>query len=234
PPITRRLNKLLPGVHLSDDDTHGALFACAYDLAAYNSSPWCNVFSSTELSYFDYESDLDMNGGFGYTLTPPVLGPMLGSLYVNKLIERFQNNTGDAKSMYLEFGHDATINVAMAAIGLAEDEPPLNPNAIDPFRKWRTSDQVPFAANMVWERFSCYKSFKGPQIRLVLNEETFPLDKCAKTDRDKMHGTCSLTNFIAANKFSTDIKYGDQFWNDTCHITGAQDVHMDQSPFYLL
>ncbi|KAH7913206.1 histidine phosphatase superfamily [Hygrophoropsis aurantiaca] len=31
PPITRRLNKLLPGVHLSDDDTHGALFACAYD-----------------------------------------------------------------------------------------------------------------------------------------------------------------------------------------------------------
>ncbi|KAH7913208.1 phosphoglycerate mutase-like protein [Hygrophoropsis aurantiaca] len=233
PPITRRLNKLLPGVNLSDDDTHGALFACAYDLASYNSSPWCNVFSPTELTYFDYESDLQMNGACGYTLKAPVLGPMLGSLYVNKMIERFQNKTGDAKSLYLEFGHDATINFAMAAIGLAQDEPPLNPYAIDPFRKWRTSNQVPFAANMVWERFSCHKSFKEPQIRLILNEEIFPLEKCAKTNADRTHGTCSLANFITANKFSTDIKYGDQFWNDTCHIAGAWDAHMAQSPFYL-
>ena len=35
PPITRRLNALLPGVGLTDDDVHGALYACAYDLAAH-------------------------------------------------------------------------------------------------------------------------------------------------------------------------------------------------------
>ncbi|KAH7906749.1 phosphoglycerate mutase-like protein [Hygrophoropsis aurantiaca] len=231
PSITQRLSVLLPGVNLSDDDTLGALYACAYDLAAYNSSPWCNVFLPTEFTSFDYESDLVMDGAFGYTLKPSTFGPMLGSLYVNKLIERFQNNTGDAKPMYLEFGHDSTITFAMAAIGLAEDKPPLSPDAMNPSRKWRTSDQVPFAANMVWERFTCKKSFNGPQIRMVLNEQTFPLDTCAKTAEDKAYGTCSLANFVAANKFSTNIKYGDKFWKDTCHITGARDVLVKQSPF---
>lgn len=49
PPITRRLNHLLPGVGLSDNDTQGALFACPYDLAARGKSPWCGVFLPHEL-----------------------------------------------------------------------------------------------------------------------------------------------------------------------------------------
>ncbi|KAH7927925.1 phosphoglycerate mutase-like protein, partial [Leucogyrophana mollusca] len=216
PSITKRLNKLLPGVHLSDDDTHGALFACAYDLAAYGVSPWCDVFSPTELSYFEYELDVMINGGFGYNLIPPEMGPVMGSVYVNTLIERFSNATGDATPLYLEFGHDGTIYTAMTAMGLAKDEPPLCPNGINPFRKWRTSYQVPFAANMVWERFTCTDSFRGPQIRLVLNEETFPLSICAKTKSDKTYGTCSLVEFITANKFSTDIQFGDATWSAAC------------------
>ena len=53
PPITERLNGLLPGVLLTDDDTHGALYACAYDLAAGKESPWCNVFFAHELANFE-------------------------------------------------------------------------------------------------------------------------------------------------------------------------------------
>ncbi|KAG0707769.1 hypothetical protein DFH29DRAFT_895264, partial [Suillus ampliporus] len=37
-------------------------------------------------------------------------------------------------------------------------------------RKFRTSYQTPFAANMIWESFTCDESFDGPQIRLVLND----------------------------------------------------------------
>jgi hypothetical protein len=55
PPINDRLNKLLPGVLLNESDTHGALYACAYDLAAGNDSPWCNVFSPDELAAFEYD-----------------------------------------------------------------------------------------------------------------------------------------------------------------------------------
>jgi hypothetical protein len=82
-----------------------------------------------------YELDLLMNGAFGYNLPSP-MGPTLGTLFVNKLIERFaflpfyrwmhltshrfSNATGDAQQMYLEFGHDTTIDMALTALGLAK------------------------------------------------------------------------------------------------------------------
>lgn len=119
PPIAKRLNKLLPGVNLTTADVHGALYACAYDLAAHGVSPWCGAFSQRELADFEYELDLLMVGAFGYNL-PGDMGPLLGSLFVSKLVERFTNATGDARPMYLEFGHDTTIDMALTALGLAK------------------------------------------------------------------------------------------------------------------
>ncbi len=77
-----------------------------------------------------------MTGAFGYNL-PGDMGPLLGTLFVNKLIERFvflvlftlfcayntfsfSNDTGDSQAVYLEFGHDTTIDMALAALGLAK------------------------------------------------------------------------------------------------------------------
>ena len=119
PPIAKRLNKLLPGVTLSTDNVHGALYACAYDLAAHGVSPWCDAFTPSEIEDFEYELDLLMDGAFGYNL-PNGMGPLLGSLYVDTLIERFTNRTGDAQAVYLEFGHDTTIDMALTALGLAK------------------------------------------------------------------------------------------------------------------
>ena len=58
-----------------------------------------------------------MDGAFGYNL-PDNMGHVLGALYANKLIERFTNATGDAAPIYLEFGHDTTIDMALTALGL--------------------------------------------------------------------------------------------------------------------
>jgi acid phosphatase len=98
-----RLNKHLSGVGLVDDDT---LYACAYDLAAYGTSPWCDAFTLEEIENFEYvepagsvqllltyffsiryELDLLIDVAFGYNL-PDVMGPTLGALYVNTLIDR--------------------------------------------------------------------------------------------------------------------------------------------------
>ncbi|TFK49614.1 phosphoglycerate mutase-like protein [Heliocybe sulcata] len=218
PAITKRLNKLLPGVGLTDDDTHGALYACAYDLAAYDVSPWCDVFTTTEIKDFEYELDLLMDGAFGYNL-PGVMGPTLGSLYVNKLIERFSN--ASAEPVYLEFGHDTTIDMILTALGLAKDTPPLSASGpVNPNRKFRTSNQVPFAAQMVWEKFTCSSSFQGPQIRLVLNDAPLPLTTCAQSKEDKAYGTCSFDAFVSSNNFSTSISWGDAAWNSTCGNPG--------------
>ncbi|KAL1739919.1 histidine phosphatase superfamily, partial [Schizophyllum fasciatum] len=220
PNITARLNDLIPGLNLTDDDTHGALYACAYDYAAYETSPWCDVFTESELGQFEYELDLLMAGAFGYNL-PGSMGPTIGSLFVNKLIDRFTNATGDAVPLYLEFGHDTTIDLALTALGLAKDAPRLSSTAMPEERKWRTSDQVPFAAQMIWEKFSCTSSFEGPQVRLILNDSPFPLLTCANSDEDKLYGSCALDAFVAANGFSTTIAWGDDKWKKTC---GASDL----------
>ncbi|KAF9222883.1 phosphoglycerate mutase-like protein [Gyrodon lividus] len=215
PPITTRLNALLPGVNLSDEDTHGALLACPYDLAAGNKSPWCDVFLPDELRDFEYEMDLEMYGSCGFGL-PNNMGPLLGSVYVNELIERLTNAKGDAKELYLEFAHDSNIVVVLAAMGLNKDTPPLSPDHIRPDRKFRTSQQTPFAAQMIWEKFTCEHSFEGPQVRLLLNDATYPLSICGETAQDKEYGTCSVAKFVTANAYSANIHYGDATWNATC------------------
>lgn len=214
PPIAKRLNKLLPGVNLTNDNVHGALYACAYDLAAHGVSPWCDAFTKSEIEDFEYELDLLMDGAFGYNLPTP-MGPVLGGLLVKQVVDRFTNSTGDAKAVYLEFGHDTTIDLALTALGLAKDSPALSAKGPVPHnRKFRTTRQVPFAAQMVWEKFSCTKSFQGPQVRLVLNEAPLPLVGCKKVD--KHYGSCSLDDFVAANADSAQHSWGDARWNATC------------------
>lgn len=217
PPITERLNRLLPGVGLSDDDVQGALYACPYEIAAHGASSWCGVFLREELRSFDYQSDLQMDNWGGH-ISRNDLGPVLGSVYVNKLIERFTNATGDAQELYLEFGHDISFLVALAAMNLNKDKVPLTPDHIRSPRKFRSSDQTPFAARMIWERFSCKKSFKGPQIRLLLNGATYPLPMCQNSLRDRKFGTCSLAEFVKANSYSTNIHFHDKTWNASCEF----------------
>ncbi|KZP28916.1 phosphoglycerate mutase-like protein [Athelia psychrophila] len=212
PHITKRLNAAVPGLGLTDDDTHGALYACAYDLAAWGTSPWCGAFTEQELASFEYELDLLMDGAFGYGL-PGKMGPTIGAL--------FTNSTGNASSVYLEFGHDTTIDNALTGLGLAKDVPYLPVRGpIPASRKWRTSNQVPFGAQMIWERFTCASSAAfpagQPQIRLVLNEAPFPLATCAQSRGDRAHGTCSVANFAKANAASAAVGYGNAVWNAAC------------------
>lgn len=92
PPIAERLNKIFaqalprPGLKLSSDDVHGALYACAYDYAAWRESPMCGLFEPQEIEDFEYELDLLLQGAFGYGL-PGAMGPILGRLYTRHLVE---------------------------------------------------------------------------------------------------------------------------------------------------
>ena len=105
--------------------------------------------------------------------------------------------------------------MALTALGLAKDTPPLSAKGpVRSSRKFRTSEQVPFAAQMLWEKFSCTSSFEGPQVRLVLNDAPFPLATCKKMSRE--YGSCALDEFVASYKDSTEHAWGDARWNATC------------------
>ena len=81
-------------------------------------------------------------------------------------------------------------------------------------RQFRTSHQVPFGAQMVWEKFGCASSFEGPQIRLVLNDAPVPLTMCKRMSG--RYGSCALGDFVEANRESVRHGWGDERWNATC------------------
>lgn len=299
PPITTRLNKLFqstlphPGLTLTTDDVHGALYACAYDYAAWKKSPWCAVFEEQEILDFEYELDLLMQGAFGYGL-PGQMGPLLGRLYTRKLVERYAfisrfsfffpsfrihrpasespavrflhdhsfsfsiyinqpahslppplHHHSDVKKnrftasnssspVIVEFGHDTTIDLALTGLGLIKDSPlvlPTNPSHTipNPKRKWRTSYQVPFAARLVWEKFSCTSSSSSqgvkantPYLRVLLNNAPISLGPvCGSSKTVGKYGACALADFVKSSAVQLALNdatgsYEGASWNATC------------------
>lgn len=60
-----------------------------------------------------------MRNAFGYGLPAP-LGETIGSVYFNVLLDRLSNKTGNASDLYLEFGHDTTLDLLFTAAGLVK------------------------------------------------------------------------------------------------------------------
>ncbi|KAF4596213.1 acid phosphatase pho5 [Pleurotus pulmonarius] len=117
PAITERINAAVPGLNFADIDTLGGFYACAFDYAAHGVSPWCGAFTKQEIDQFEYYADLDISASWGF-MHPQDMGRVMGSVYTKKLIERL--SASDENVAYVELGHDATIAVAMTAMGLAK------------------------------------------------------------------------------------------------------------------
>lgn len=218
PPIAARINARLaptfPGVNFTAANAHGALWACAYGTAVsgVGSSPWCPIFLDSEILEFEYELDLLMRGAFGYGL-PTEQGPVLGSLLVSNLTAFLVDESATAQNLSLNFAHDTTIDLGLTALGLANDTSYPVSGPINPSRKWRTSTQVPFAAQMLWTRLSCGGETR---VQLVLNGANFDLSPtgCASD----VYGTCSLEGFLATSNVmeAQNITQGDASWSAAC------------------
>ena len=225
PPIANQLNaqvkSVWPGLNFTADNVHGMLWACAYELATLGSvsrSNWCGVFSPNQIKQFEYELDLLMRGAFGYGL-PNSSGQVMGSLFISNLTERltkpelFKEPNGQQRTLFFDFAHDTTIDLILTALGLGHDknypvDGPINPN-----RKWRTSYQVPFAAQMEWRKISCANN--KHMIQLHLNKAPFDLAKVCKTDE---FGGCHLDDFLNADQVNkaNAVQVGDDVWTAAC------------------
>ncbi|KAJ1018540.1 hypothetical protein NDA16_004822 [Ustilago loliicola] len=225
PPIADQFNKELsnvwPGLKFGPEDVHGMLWACAYELASKGSvekSKWCGVFSRHQVEQFEYELDLLMRGAFGYEL-PNGSGQIMGSLFISNLTERltkpeqFKGPNGDQRTMFLDFAHDTTIDLILTTLGLFDDNkyPVTGPVKAD--RKWRTSYQVPFAAQMEWRKLSCDAGKE--MIQLWLNKAPVDLSGICKTDK---YGGCAMEDFLNSEvvKQANGVVVGDERWTAAC------------------
>lgn len=218
PKIARRINKRLsttyPGVNFTTSNAHGMLYACAYGTAVYGkgSSPWCSVFQKQEILDFEYELDQLMRGAFGYGL-PSGQGPLLGSLLVSNVTSFMQSNGSAYQNLSLNFAHDTTIDLGLTALGLAYDQDYPVDGPPNPARQWRTSYQVPFAAQMLWTKLDCSGE---KRIQLLLNGANFDLSPVG-CNAD-LYGSCNLAQFLAAPnvKQAVNVTDGDARWNAAC------------------
>lgn len=226
--IAKRLNaelaKVWPGFELSAELVHGMLYACAYEVATkgvQRGSDWCRVFASEQIDEFEYELDLLMRGAFGYGL-PHQQGQVMGSLFISNLTQRltqpdrFTEPNGQPRTMFLDFGHDTTIDLILTSLGLAYDSsyPPTGP--VNAKRKWRTSNQVPFAAQMEWRKITCTGGHaKREMVQLHLNKVPFSLESLCNVDE---FGGCKLDDFLSADKVvkANNVTIGDEAWVQAC------------------
>ena len=226
-PIAKQFNgqlaKVWPGLNFTADNVHGMLWACAYELAtlgAVEKSNWCGVFSGEQIKQFEYELDLLMRGAFGYGL-PNNSGQVMGSLFISNLTERltkpeqFKEPNGQQKTVWLDFAHDTTIDLILTTLGLAADKSYPVDGPVNPKRNWRTSYQVPFAAQMEWRKISCTADGKNDMIQLHLNKAPFDLSPVCKADK---FGGCKLDDFLASDVVTkaNGVQVGDATWTAAC------------------
>jgi hypothetical protein len=230
-PITTRLNAhTSPPVNLTGTDIYNLQSLCAFDTLQSPSqtlSPFCGLFTTEEFKDFAYTGDIDK-----YYNTGPgqALGPVQGVGYINELIARLtsspvrdhtQTNTTldsnletfplDKERIYVDFSHDNSMIPVYSAMGLFEQEEPLDlkkRHEEDQGATWIVGKMVPFSGRMVTELVSCTRKSekeKGSYVRVLVSNVVQPLKFCGASD----DGLCTLEKFVESQRYARNDGDGD-------------------------
>ncbi|CAE6441626.1 unnamed protein product [Rhizoctonia solani] len=231
PPITKRLNKLLPGAGLNDNDTINLMSLCGFDTAANNGnpSPWCAAFDQSVWKNYEYYYDLEKYYSKSYG---SAYARSQGSGWVNELLSRLTdtpvqdqtttNNTLDsnpatfpigpsAPRIYADFSSDNNIAMILSALGILRDAKPLPPAGPIPSsstQQFVVSKLVPFAGSTVVEKLSCPALPEKEYVRIIINDAVIPLTDLAPCGKlGATQGLCALGKFVESQAEMNPVKY---------------------------
>ncbi|KAG9126995.1 hypothetical protein FRC07_001075 [Ceratobasidium sp. 392] len=227
PPITRRLNRLLPGANLNDNNTVSLMSLCGFDTAAKNgsASPWCGVFSKDEFKSYEYSVDLEKYYSKSYG---SAYARSEGSGWVNELLARLTNtpvhdntttnSTLDADAatfpigpsapkIFADFSSDNNIAMILSATGILRDNDNLPVTGpVPPNRQFYVSKIVPFAGSTIVEKITCPAARTmlraGSYVRVLVNDAVVPLDFPACGKLGAVSGICPLDGFLESQAFA--------------------------------
>ncbi|XP_011308499.1 multiple inositol polyphosphate phosphatase 1 [Fopius arisanus] len=147
------------GYDLSADTILHMYDMCRYDAALDTErvSPWCAAFSKEQLKVLEYATDLQYfyNAGPGRNANK-----IIGCFALKDMINRFrrieENATGEPKGVFY-FTHAFTILSFLQNLGAIDENEKLTAENYRSMmnRKWRTSNLVPFNANIVAVFYKC-------------------------------------------------------------------------------
>ncbi|EFQ36815.1 histidine acid phosphatase, partial [Colletotrichum graminicola M1.001] len=215
-PIATRLNKMLPGAHLTDNDIVHLMQLCPVNTVVDGiHSQFCNLFTLEEWKDYDYYDTLARYYSF-HAGNP--LGPTQGVGYTNELIARLTRQpvvdhtstnstlTGDPnefpldRNLYADFSHDSNMVSVYGALGLYNEL-----HSLSKTRRMSTAEtggftaswMVPFAGRMYVEKMKC-DGTDEEMVRVLVNDRVVPLSGCGA---DKL-GRCKLGRFVESLGFA--------------------------------
>ncbi|XP_022809597.1 multiple inositol polyphosphate phosphatase 1-like [Stylophora pistillata] len=183
----------------------GMYTACIFEVAIFNrESTWCLLFDEEDFLTLEYISDLKhyWKRGYGYPITYQIGCPLLENI-VSNLKNATDPYSGERKYGNFMFAHSETLQPLYALLGLFKDQEELRAGNMNAHsrRKYRTSEIVPFGANIAFIAYSCNAddtrgkesdSYKMEQfkIQVFVNEELVALPCCGEQRE------CPLKTFL--------------------------------------
>lgn len=126
-------------------------FEQAFDLT--KSAPWCSAFSIDDVAVLEYGEDLSYyyEAGYGFDMNENILCEAM-----QNMLKFLQSPSGSGEQPARIFvTHSTSMQLLLVELGLYEDEvaPTRSNYEQQRSRKWRTSQQTAFAANMAVIRY---------------------------------------------------------------------------------
>lgn len=172
--VSKRLGFEIP---LKIDQILDIFDMCRFDQAWVLDKPsaWCAAFTPIQINVLEYLEDLSLyyENGFGRPQNA-----RLKCTIVNDMVQHLKNNA--QLKFRAHFAHSHGILLVLTALQAVKDSDTLradNYNTVSR-RKYRTSEIVPFAANLAAIKFECPNDVDQEKVMFFLNEKPLHFDWC--------------------------------------------------------
>lgn len=225
PKALYRINSEIRG-NLTFDETDILFFPymCAYESQIEGRlSPWCGVFTESELRSYAYSQDLSYFYGVG----PGSIGPakVLFLPFLKSLLSLLETGPGqvgvgangtkfEIPNLLMAFTNDNQLAQMTAAMGIFDFEEPLPEDHIPTHHLYNVAHFITMRGTVAFEVMDCNvnNATNGPYIRILLNDAVYPIASC----QNGPGRSCSLSDYLSLIDKKID-EAGD--FLDYCNVT---------------
>ncbi|XP_062859900.1 multiple inositol polyphosphate phosphatase 1b [Trichomycterus rosablanca] len=204
--VRRRMASRLqvPYSHITPDLVEAAFFLCSYEFAIKSeNSLWCNLLNETDAQVVEYKNDLKQywKRGYGYDINSKASCPLFHDIFRRLDQAAYDYRFGELKKkVTIQVGHAETLLPLLSLLGFFRDETPLTAENFSSQhrRKFRSSQFVPYAANLLFVLYDCTD---GLRLQVFLNEKpvtvpnighTAPLYQTVREHYSDLLGGCDF------------------------------------------
>ncbi|XP_026869276.2 multiple inositol polyphosphate phosphatase 1b isoform X2 [Electrophorus electricus] len=164
----------IPHSLITSDLVEAAFFLCSYELAIKSeNSLWCNTLDEVDAEVLEYKNDLKQywKRGYGYDINRKSSCSLFHDLFRRLEEASHYYRLGKAtKAATVQVGHAETLLPLLSLMGFFRDKTPLTAEnfSVQRGRKFRTSQLVPYAANLLFVLYECRDELR---LQFFLNEK---------------------------------------------------------------